>query len=43
MNADLVLVGTHGKGKLTKAVIGSVSQKVVSSCKRSVIVMKKTM
>jgi nucleotide-binding universal stress UspA family protein len=41
VDADLVLVGTHGKGMLATAVLGSVSQKVANSCKRSVVVIKK--
>ena len=41
VDADLVLVGTRGKGMLATAVLGSVSQKVANSCKRSVVVIKK--
>jgi len=41
IDADLVLVGTHGKGALTAAVLGSVSHKVANNCKRSVVVIKK--
>jgi len=41
MDADLVLVGTHGKNMLTQAVLGSVSEKVAHNCKRSVVVIKK--
>jgi nucleotide-binding universal stress UspA family protein len=41
IDADLVLVGTHGKGALTAAVLGSVSHKVADNCKRSVVVIKK--
>jgi nucleotide-binding universal stress UspA family protein len=41
MDADLVLVGTHGKGTLATVVLGSVSQKVANNCKRSVVVIKK--
>lgn len=42
MDADLVLVGSHGKSKLTTAVLGSVSEKVARSCKRSVVVVRPT-
>ena len=41
MDADLVLVGTHGKGTLATAVLESVSRKVADNCKRSVVVIKK--
>jgi len=41
METDLVLVGTHGKGALATAVLGSVSRKVADNCKRSVVVIKK--
>jgi hypothetical protein len=41
MEANLVLVGVHGKGALGTAVLGSVSRKVADNCKRSVVVIKK--
>jgi len=40
VNAELVLVGTHGRGTLAAAVLGSVSEKVAHNCKRSVVVVR---
>jgi nucleotide-binding universal stress UspA family protein len=40
IDADLVIVGTHGRGKLATALMGSVSEKVVHHCKRTVIVIR---
>ena len=41
MDADLVLVGTHGKGALATALLGSVSEKVAKNCRRSVVVVRR--
>jgi nucleotide-binding universal stress UspA family protein len=41
IDADLVVIGTHGRGALRAAFLGSVSEKVVRNCKRSVLVVKK--
>lgn len=40
MNADLVIVGTHGRGRLATVLMGSVSERVVHHCKRTVIVIR---
>jgi nucleotide-binding universal stress UspA family protein len=42
IDADLVIVGTHGRGKLASALMGSVSEKVIHHCKRSVTVIRKS-
>jgi nucleotide-binding universal stress UspA family protein len=41
IDADLVVIRTHGRGALRAALLGSVSEKVVRNCKRSVLVVKK--
>jgi nucleotide-binding universal stress UspA family protein len=41
IDADLVVIGTHGRGAIRAALLGSVSEKVVRNCKRSVLVVKK--
>jgi nucleotide-binding universal stress UspA family protein len=41
IDADLVVIGTRGRGALRAALLGSVSEKVVRNCKRSVLVVKK--
>ena len=40
MNADLVVVGKHGGGNIGALLLGSVSEKVVHKCSRSVLVAK---
>lgn len=40
VNADLVIVGNRGLGNIGSAVLGSVSEKVVRKCLRSVLVVK---
>jgi nucleotide-binding universal stress UspA family protein len=41
IDADLVVIGTHGRGALRAALLDSVCQKVVRNCKRSGLVVKK--
>ena len=41
LDAGLVIVGTRGRGRITSAVLGSVSEKVARDCKRSVLIVKK--
>jgi nucleotide-binding universal stress UspA family protein len=40
VNADLVLVGSRGLGNIGSLVLGSVSERVVHKCQRSVLVVK---
>lgn len=40
MKADLVIVGSRGLGDVGTLVLGSVSEKVVRKCSRSVVVIK---
>jgi nucleotide-binding universal stress UspA family protein len=40
VNADLVIVGNRGLGNIGSAVLGSVSEKVVRKCLKSVLVVK---
>ncbi len=39
-NADLIVVGSHGRGGLEKLVLGSVASKVVAQSTRPVLVMR---
>jgi nucleotide-binding universal stress UspA family protein len=39
LGADLVVIGTHGRGRLAAAVIGSVAQSVVRTAPCPVIVV----
>ncbi len=41
MNADLVVVGKRGEGSIEALLLGSVSEKVVHKCTRSVLVAKR--
>lgn len=40
VNADVVLVGSRGLGNIGSLVLGSVSERVVHKCQRSVMVVK---
>jgi len=40
VNADIVLVGSRGLGNIGSLVLGSVSERVVHKCPRSVLVIK---
>jgi len=40
VNADIVLVGSRGLGNIGSLVLGSVSERVVHKCTRSVLVVK---
>ena len=40
VNADIVLVGSRGLGNIGNLVLGSVSERVVHKCPRSVLVVK---
>jgi nucleotide-binding universal stress UspA family protein len=40
INADIVLVGSRGLGNIGSLVLGSVSERVVHKCQRSVMVVK---
>lgn len=40
VNANLIVVGTHGKGALEQALLGSVSQKVLREAPCSVLVVR---
>ncbi len=40
MKADLVIVGNRGLGGMAGIVLGSVSERVVHRCSRSVLVVK---
>jgi hypothetical protein len=40
VNADIVLVGSRGLGNIGSLVLGSVSERVVHKCPRSVMVVK---
>jgi nucleotide-binding universal stress UspA family protein len=40
VNADMVLVGSRGLGNIGSLVLGSVSERVVHKCPRSVLVVK---
>jgi nucleotide-binding universal stress UspA family protein len=40
VNADMVLVGSRGLGNIGSLVLGSVSERVVHKCQRSVLVVK---
>lgn len=40
VNADIVLVGSRGLGNIGSLVLGSVSERVVHKCPRSVLVVK---
>jgi nucleotide-binding universal stress UspA family protein len=42
VNADLVVIGNRGLGNIGTAVLGSVSEKVVRKCLKSVLVVKST-
>jgi nucleotide-binding universal stress UspA family protein len=37
IGADLIVVGTHGRGGLTHAVLGSVAERIVQKAKRPVL------
>jgi nucleotide-binding universal stress UspA family protein len=39
LDADVVVVGSHGKGALKEAVLGSVSRQVLHHCHRPVLVV----
>jgi nucleotide-binding universal stress UspA family protein len=39
-NYDLVIMGTHGHGKLEETIIGSVAHGVISKCSRPVLVVR---
>jgi len=41
MGADLVVIGTRGRGKLSAAVLGSVSEEVVRNSKVPVLIVRK--
>ena len=38
-NADLIVVGTHGRGGISHAVLGSVAERIVQKAKRPVLVV----
>lgn len=40
VDADLVVVGTHGRTALTRFFLGSVAERVVRTCERSVLVVR---
>jgi nucleotide-binding universal stress UspA family protein len=40
LNPDIVVVGCHGRGVISRAVLGSVSEYVVRHCTSSVLVMR---
>jgi len=39
-NYDLVIMGTHGHGKLAESIIGSVAQGVIAECAKPVLVVR---
>jgi nucleotide-binding universal stress UspA family protein len=39
-NAHMIVMGTHGYGKIGQMILGSVAQKVVSECDRPVLLVK---
>ncbi|MCL6443965.1 MAG: universal stress protein [Alicyclobacillus sp.] len=39
-NVDLIIVGSHGKGSVKRALLGSVSQAVVHHAGRPVLVVR---
>lgn len=39
LKADVVLVGSHGRGALFKAIVGSVSEQVIGECRVPVLVI----
>jgi nucleotide-binding universal stress UspA family protein len=40
INAHMIVMGTHGYGKIGQMILGSVAQKVVSECDRPVLLVK---
>jgi nucleotide-binding universal stress UspA family protein len=40
INAHVIVMGTHGYGKVGQMLLGSVAQKVVSECDRPVLLVK---
>lgn len=40
VEADLVVLGTRGRGRITATLLGSVAEKVAHKCKRSVLIVK---
>lgn len=41
IDADLIVIGSNGQGKLASALLGSVSEHVAHHSKRSVLIVKK--
>jgi nucleotide-binding universal stress UspA family protein len=39
VDADMIIVGTHGRGGITHAVLGSVAERVVQKARRPVLVV----
>jgi len=39
-NYDLIIMGTHGHGKLGQSIIGSVAGEVIRRCSRPVLVVR---
>jgi nucleotide-binding universal stress UspA family protein len=39
-NCDLIVMGTHGHGKLADVVLGSTARRVVGQCKKPVLVIR---
>lgn len=42
MQADMIVVGSRGRSKLTAALLGSVSGKIAHNCKCSVLIVKRS-